>query len=213
VGRISIEDTMNPATTGRRWRVGAWALAFAPFLVLGACAPSVEMGPVGDSLAARKALEQALAEGPARAQIFGDPYGLDPARQDQLVTSAMGDGVAGAKARFSADPGVYGQDQPRLVVILNPMIETPSAEACRAPERIRTGAATDVLTLIAAFCDGENLINGARAEGEVHGPTDQRLKRMLWQTSGVLFPDNYQNEYGINLFPGFNLGFGGSFGF
>ena len=200
-------------TVGRQWRLGALALALAPLLLIAGCAPSVEVGPVGDSAAARKSLENALVDGPVRAEVFGDPYGLDPARQDQLVTSAMAEGVVGVKARFSADPGRYVQDQPRLVVILNPVVNVPSTEACRAPERIRTGAATDDLVLLAAFCDGDQLINGARAEGAVAGPTDQRLKRMLWQTSGVLFPDNYRNEYGVNLIPGLNVGFGGSFGF
>lgn len=191
----------------------ASAAAIAVFAVLAGCAPSVEVGPTGDAGEARKRLEQALPDGPVRAQIFGDPYGLDPRRQDQLVAGAIGAGVQGVKARFSPDPGLYGADQPRLVVVLNPKIEAPSAEACRAPERIRTGPAAGELILLAAFCDGERLLNGARAEGEVSGPTDQRLKRMLWQTAGVLFPDNYRNEYGINLIPGLNIGFGGSFGF
>ncbi len=188
-------------------------VAAAILVVLASCAPSVEVGPTGDAGEARKRLEQALPDGPVRAQIFGDPYGLDPNRQDQLVAGAMGAGIQGVKARFSPDPGLYGADQPRLVVVLNPKIEAPSAEACRAPERIRTGPAAGELILLAAFCDGERLLNGARAEGEVSGPADQRLKRMLWQTAGVLFPDNYRNEYGINLIPGLNIGFGGSFGF
>lgn len=169
---------------------------------------------MGDSAEARELLEQALVDGAVRAQIFGDPYGLDPARQDGLVTAAFGEGVQGVKARFSADPGIFSDDQPRLVVILNPKADPPSAEACRAPERIRTGPASDDgLIVLAAFCDGEQLINGARAEGDIDGPTDQRLKRLFWQTSGVLFPDNYRNEYGIDLIPGLNIGLGGSFGF
>ncbi len=171
------------------------------------------MGPIGDAGEARQVLEQALEAGPVRAQIFGDPYGLDPARQERLVAGAFGDGVQGVEARFTADPGLFAESQPRLVVILNPAVDPPSREACRAPERIRTGPATEELTLLAAFCDGDRLINGARAEGDVAGPTDQRLKRMLWQTAGVLFPDNYRNEYGIDLIPGLDIGIGGSFGF
>ena len=64
--------------------------------------------------------------------------------------------------------------------------------------------------MLAAFCEGERLINSARADGDVSGPTDKRLKRMLWQTAGVLFPDNYRNEYGLDLIPGLNIGLGGS---
>ncbi len=181
--------------------------------VLISCAPNVEIGPVGDAAAARKVLEVALDEGPVRAQIFGDPYGLDPARQETMVTGAFGQGIQGIKARFSADPGLYGNDQPRLVVILNPRSDPPSADACKAPERIRTSAATEDLVLLAAFCDGPQLINGARAESQIDGPADQRLMRMFWQTAGVLFPDNYRNEYGIDIVPGLNIGLGGSFGF
>jgi hypothetical protein len=168
---------------------------------------------VGDAGAARELLETALSDGPVRAQIFGDPYGLDPARQENLVAGAFGQGIQGVTARFSADPGLYGGDQPRLVVILNPSSDPPSAEACKAPERIRTTSASDDLVLLAAFCDGPQLINGARAESAIDGPADQRLVRMFWQTAGVLFPDNYRNEYGINIIPGLNIGLGGSFGF
>lgn len=182
-------------------------------LWLAACAPSVEVGPVGDGAAARALLEESLGKGPVRAEIFGDPYGLDPARQEQMVTSAFGDGIQGIKARFSADPGLYGAEQPRLVVVLNPRMEPPTAEACRAPERIRTGPATEAIVMLAAFCAGDELINSARAEGDVQGPADQRLKRLFWQTAGVLFPDNYQNEYGVNIIPGLDLSIGGSFGF
>lgn len=177
------------------------------------CGPDVSIGPVGDSSAARDTLADALKSGPVRAQIFGDPYGLDPARQDILVASAIGDGVQGIKARFTADPGLYGGEQPRLVVILNPQADPPTSQACHGPEQIRTAPATDELTLLAAFCQGDNLINAARADGAVTGPTDQRLKRLLWQTGGVLFPDNYEQTYGLDLIPGVNIGIGGSFGF
>ncbi len=187
--------------------------ALALLIVAGCASSSVEVGPTGDAVDARKRLEQALADGPVRLQIFGDPYGLDPQRQDRLIAGAMGEGVQGVKVRFSPDPGLYGADQPRLVVILNPQIDAPSAEICRGPERIRTGPAAEALILLAGFCDGERLLNSARADGDVDGPTDQRLKRMLWQTSGVLFPDNYRNEYGVDLIPGLNIGLGGSFGF
>jgi hypothetical protein len=148
-----------------------------------------------------------------RAQIFGDPYGLDPARQDVLVASAIGEGVQGIKARFSADPGRFAGEQPRLVVILNPQADPPSAHACSRPEQIRTTSANDQLRLLAAFCEGDVLINAARAEGTVSGPADQRLKRMLWQVGGVLFPDDYERNYGLDLIPGVNIGIGGSFGF
>ena len=199
-----------PRHSGRS--LTALAVMLAGSVVL-SCAPKVEVGPVGDASAARKVLEAALDDGPVRAQIFGDPYGLDPARQETLVTGAFGQGVQGIKARFSADPGLYGGDQPRLVVILNPRSDPPSAEACKAPERIRTSAAADDLVLLAAFCDGPQLIKGARAESQIDGPADQRLMRMFWQTAGVLFPDNYRNEYGIDIVPGLNIGLGGSFGF
>lgn len=182
-------------------------------LTIAGCAPDVAVGPVGDAGAARQLLEATLAEGPVRAQIFGDPYGLDPARQERMVTSAFGDGIQGLDARFSADPGLYAADQPRLVVILNPRSDPPVAEACRAPERIRTSPATDELILLAAFCEGNEPVNSARAESAITGPADGRLNRMFWQTAGVLFPDNYANEYGIDIIPGLNIGIGGSFGF
>lgn len=182
-------------------------------LALAGCGPDVKLGPTGDSAAARDRLADALQDGPVRAQIFGDPYGLDPARQDTLITSAIGDGVQGIKARFSADPGLYGAEQPRLVVILNPQSDLSASSTCSRPEQVRTTSATDELKIIAAFCEGDVLINTARADGTVSGPADQRLKRLLWQTGGVLFPDDYSETYGIDLIPGLNIGLGGSFGF
>ncbi len=182
-------------------------------LTMVACGPNVGVGPVGDGDAARQALAATLENGRVRAQIFGDPYGLDPARQDALVANGIADGVQGIKARFTADPGLAAARQPRLVVILNPQSEPPSSEVCRAPEQIRTAPATNDLTLLAAFCDGDEPLNTAHAQSKVSGPTDQRLKRLLWQTGGVLFPDDYERTYGIDLIPGVDIGIGGSFGF
>lgn len=180
---------------------------------LAGCAPSVNVGPIGDSTAARNNLIVALENGPVRAQIFGDPYGLDPARQDILIASAIGDGVQGIKARFSADPGLYATEQPRLVVILNPQADPSPTTTCGRPEQVRTVPANEELSLIAAFCQGDTLINAVRADGDVSGPSDQRLKRLLWQTGGALFPDDYEQTYGVDLIPGVNIGVGGSFGF
>ena len=182
-------------------------------LILVGCGSQVDVAPLGDVAAARERLETALVEGPVRAQIFGDPYGMDPARQERLVTNAFGEGVQGVKARFTADPGLYAAEQPRLVVVLNPRSDPPSTAACQAPERIRTGPAFDQLLVLAVFCEGEQVVDGARAEAEISGPSDQRLKRLLWRTAGALFPDNYENEYGLDLIPGVDVGIGGSFGF
>lgn len=181
--------------------------------VLAGCAPDVSVGPVGDGTAARDLLIRALEKGPVRAQIFGDPYGLDPARQDILIASGIGDGVQGIDARFSADPGLYAGDQPSLVVILNPQIDPPPSKACNGPEQIRTTPPAEEIIVLAAFCQDGSLINAARADATVSGPTDQRLKRLLWQTGAVLFPDDYEQSYGIDIIPGINVGVGGSFGF
>lgn len=197
----------------KHWHARSLTFSLGLLILAGCGGPKVDIGPVGDASAAREVLEDLLLDGPVRAQIFGDPYGLDPARQEQLVTAGFGDGIQGVNARFSADPGLYSAAEPRLVVILNPKSEPPTAEACRAPERIRTGPATEELILLAAFCEGDQLVNSARAQSDIAGPTDQRLKRMFWQTAGVMFPDNYRNEYGVDIIPGLNIGFGGSFGF
>ena len=181
--------------------------------ILSACGPDVSVGPVGDGTAARDLLITALEKGPVRAQVFGDPYGLDPARQDILVASNIGDGVQGIDARFSADPGLYADDQPILVVILNPQISPPPSKACSGPEQIRTTPPGEEIAVLAAFCQNGKLINAARADATISGPTDQRLKRLLWQTGAVLFPDDYEQSYGVDIIPGVNVGVGGSFGF
>jgi hypothetical protein len=182
-------------------------------LLAAGCSPDFSVGPVGDSGAARERLSAALAEGPVRARIFGDPFGLDPDRQDILVTSAIADGVTGLTVRFSTDPGVAPRPEPHLVVLLNPVTDLPAKLACEAPEQVRTGPGRSALFILAAFCEDQVLINAARGSSPLDGPTDPRLKRLFWQTGAVLFPDDYEQTYGIDLIPGLDIGLGGSFGF
>jgi hypothetical protein len=145
--------------------------------------------------------------------VFGDPFGLEPARQDVLVTTAIADGVEGINVRFTADRTRAAAEEPHLVVVLNPVTEPVGKTLCDAPEQIRTTSLRGKLVAVAALCDHEDLINAVRGESLVNGPTDQRVKRLLWQLGGLLFPDDYADTYGTNIIPGVRVGIEGSFGF
>jgi hypothetical protein len=63
---------------------------------------------------------------------------------------------------------------------------------------------------MAAFCDGGRHVADATGEAAGSGPAEAR--RLVWRTTGRLFPDDYADTYGFNLF-GLRVGLSGAFGF
>jgi hypothetical protein len=182
-------------------------------VVLAGCAQGpTRTGAPGED--ARRALAESRSAGPIRAVVQGNPFGMDEARRDALVTSAMAEGVAGLGVRFTTGADQAAAPEPHLVVILNPAADVPAADACRAPESLRTLPADESLSVLAAFCRGDETLEAVREQDRVAGPTDRNFERLLWRTSAALFPDDYWDNYGFGFLPrGIDLGVGGSFGF
>jgi hypothetical protein len=160
---------------------------------------------------ARRAL--AAAERPVLMALVGNPFEMDQARLSALVSNELARGVTGMSTAFTTSAERAAAPEPHLVVVLNPAHEPPPAALCLTPETIPTGPAGEQFQILAAFCRGDQVLNTARTEAAVGGPTDQRFRRLLWRTSSALFPDDYAETYGFGILPRWlDFGVGGSFG-
>lgn len=183
-----------------------WTASLAG-LVLFACA-AVEpdlLGPFpADAAAARGRLVEAHRAGPVRIEVYNAPRGLPPAR----VASLAAMGVSGLSVRFAVEDA---PPQPRLVLRFG----GGEADAlCTAPE-VEPEPGTEVgapLRLVAAFCDGRTAI--AALTGIAAGPDAAAVERLVWRTTDRLFPDDYEDRYGLRLFGDrIRIGLSGEFGF
>jgi len=199
-----------PPACPRRGGRGAWlSVCLIGNLLLPGCAQEPVPGQE-----ARRVLAEARETGAIRTVVVGNPFGMDPARRDALVSEAMAEGVPGLEVRFTTYPDQAGAPEPHLVVVLNPAGDLPPPAACRAPETVRTAPASETLRVLAVFCQGDQVIDAVREEERVAGPTDHNFQRVLWRTAAALFPDDYWDNYGFGILPrGIDLGIGGSFGF
>ena len=160
---------------------------------------------------ARRAL--AAAEEPVLMTLVGNPFQIDQARLQALVSNELARGVTGMSAAFTSSAERAAAPEPHLVVVLNPVNEPALAALCLAPETIPTAPADEQVQVLAAFCRGDQVLNAARTEAVVAGPTDQSFRRLLWRTSDALFPDDYAETYGFGILPRWlDFGVGGSFG-
>lgn len=174
-----------------------------------ACCTSGE--PPNGANEARRAL--VAAPKPVRMVLVGNPFEMDQARQNALVTSEMALGITGMSAEFTTSAERAAAPEPHVVVVLNPVSEPTPDVLCGAPEGIRTAPASGQLQVLAAFCRGDQLINATRTEGTVRGPTDHSFRRLLWRTASSLFPDDYAETYGFGILPRWlDFGVGGSVG-
>ena len=160
---------------------------------------------------ARRAL--AAAEEPVLVTVFGNPFAMDEARLNALISAELAEGISGMSAQFTTAPERAAAPEPRVVAVLNPLSEPAPETLCAAPDAIATGPATQVLRILAALCHGDQALGVARTEDAVAGPTDQRFRRLLWRTAKTLFPDDYEETYGFGILPRWlDLGIGGSIG-
>lgn len=163
---------------------------------------------VGDT---RQVLAERTEQGPVLAAVIGNPFGMDEGRLDRMVTDAMAAGITGMSVDFTTDPAQAVAAEPRLVVLLNPAADPTGSAACRNPALVQTLPGGDQLRVLAAFCEGANALGSVETQDTVSGPTDRRFQRLLWRTSGALFPDDYAETYGFGLLPN-SFDFGGWFG-
>ena len=212
---VPIRPDPSPARLPRALaggRRGLCACLLGGLLLAGCAQDTTSTRAPGED--ARRTLAEARSAGAIRTVVLGNPFGMDEARRDALVTAAMAEGVAGLDVRFTTYPDQAAAPEPHLVVVLNPAADLPAAAACRAPETLRTLPANESLSVLAAFCQGDEMLEAVREQERVAGPTDRNFERLLWRTSAALFPDDYWDNYGFGLLPrGIDLGIGGSFGF
>ena len=176
--------------------------------LLAGCAPGTGPDARND---ARRVL--AAAEEPVLMALVGNPFDMDQARLSVLVGSELARGVTGMRTAFTSSAERAAAPEPHLVVVLNPVNEPVPAALCLTPETVRTGPADEQVHILAAFCRGEQVLNAARTEAVVGGPTDQSFRRLLWRTSSALFPDDYAETYGFGFLPRWlDFGVGDSFG-
>jgi hypothetical protein len=160
---------------------------------------------------ARQAL--AAAAEPVLMTVVGNPFAMDEARLEALISTELAAGISGMSTQFTTSPERAAAPDPRAVVVLNPLSEPAPGTLCVAPDTIATAPATDRLRIVAAFCEGDQVLGLARTEDAVASPTDQRFRRLLWRTATTLFPDDYEQTYGFGILPRWlDFGLGGSFG-
>jgi hypothetical protein len=171
----------------------------AALALLAGCArePPVEVGPGGSPAEARRQLALAAARGPVPIRVL---RALERPTEPEVAALAAS-GVSGLRVRFTADREQVGG---RLVMALDGLAEPDRICADPPPAIAQPGA-----PLLAAWCDGEAVVARVRAPGG----TDPVLReRLVWRASARLFPDDYADTYGWNLF-GLRVTIGGSFGF
>lgn len=185
-----------------------WSLVILVGLLLFGCGRGADVDARNQ---ARRALE--AAKEPVLLTQVGNPFEMDQARLNSLISNEMAAGVSGMSTRFTTSPGAAAAPEPHLVVILDPLSEPAPNTLCAAPESVATGAASEQLRIVAAFCEGDQVLGATRAEGAVSGPTDQRFRRLLWRTANQVFPDDYEETYGFGILPrSIDFGLGGMFG-
>jgi hypothetical protein len=177
--------------------------------LVGCAAPTpVRPGPEADTGAARALLAEAAAAGPVRLEANALPATRGGALTERGVESAAARGVRGLDVRFAQPPEASGPA--RLLLLFDPPPGPRPTQACNAaelPAPLPTGLP---LRLRAVFCNGGGYV--ADAEATASGRTRGEVERLIWRTTGALFPDDYPDSYGVDLF-GHRVGFSGSFGF
>lgn len=184
------------------------AVALGCFLIA-ACADPREPPPSP----ARQALAEIAREGPVLALIYGQPFALDEATRDALVTEELARGIQGLQASFTTDPARAVTTDPRLVVVLNPVGDPAASLACTEPDRIATAPSQGELAVLAVFCRGDEPLGVAREQAAAGDLASRPPRRMLWRTAAQVFPDDYWQGYGFDIIPGIDIGVGGTFGF
>lgn len=170
------------------------ALLSCALLVLAACTalpPSVE----GDPGAARRQLETAADAGPVPVIVREAPQNIAP----EMVAAALARGVRGLDVRFAPHDRV----QPNAVAVS--FAKVSPASLCRGDV---DAPAEPILLLV--WCGRDGAVAAVELPLPSMAPSD--VERSLWRGASRLFPDDYADRYGLDLF-GLRVGIGASIGF
>jgi len=188
-------------------RTARWPVVMLGSALLVGCA----WGDPGNRVSARRAL--ADAKEPVLMSVVGNPFAMDQARLNALTTAELGAGVTGMRRQFTVSAERAAAPEPRVVTVFNPLSDPDPDLLCMAPDGITTEPGIAPVRVMAAFCQGNQVLGVTRTESVVSGPTDQRFRRLLWRTASTLFPDDYEETYGFGILPRWlDFGLGGSIG-
>ncbi len=175
-----------------------WRGVTIAFISLGlsACAsdPLLDTSSTEDVRLARTLLSDAVQEGPVYLDTNLPP---EPLTVEDIATLAAR-GVPALSVTFTADQAQAGSSDYRLALRFVDKAALIDVDPCTAPATTSPPQAGFV-GLAAGFCEGDNRI--AEVAGPAGGPNVDDTRRLIWRTTQTLFPDDYEQTYGLrNLF-------------
>lgn len=173
-----------------------WLLLLLCAACAGLALPEVE----GEPAAARVQLAAAAASGPVPVIVRDAPPTVDP----DLVAAALARGVRGLEVRF--EPA--GRVRPAAVVV--EFAQALPDQLCRSELAPSDRAAAAEPALLLVWCGDEEAVASVGLPLTSTAPAE--IERALARAAARLFPDDYAERYGIDLF-GLRIGIGASVGF
>jgi hypothetical protein len=181
-------------------------------LAVAACAaPTVRLGSDADPRAARRLLQEAAAKGAVRLEVNGPPRAADGTLNVPEIAEQAARGVQGLAVRFVDVPDAAAGSAWLILVFDPPPGGLRPRLACGA-DALPPPAPEGPLRLQAVFCESGAAVADATAATD--GRTRADAERLIWRTTGRLFPDDYPETYGFDLFGRrAGIGLGGTFGY
>ncbi|HET6469371.1 MAG TPA: hypothetical protein VFG43_13440 [Geminicoccaceae bacterium] len=177
-------------------------------LVACAAEPALRTTPESSYAAARRLLVERAAAGPVQVEIERPPAALGaagPARQE--IARLAAEGVRGLRPTLTPEP-VPG---PTLVLAFDTSPVVSGTAVCAGERPPLVPAPPGEVRLRAVFCDGGLPVAETLGVAEA---SPAAVERLIWRSTALLFPDDYPERYGFNLFGDrLRFGLGGSFGF
>lgn len=135
----------------------------------------------------------------AKVEIFGNPFGGDPAALADAVTAAMRGRSMGLNTRFTTTPNDTARPGYRLAFVFNPVGHGPQGRVCRQPLAVEPPQAGPPYKLYveAAFCDGDGDFTAARGWLDAAtGLSDPNMRHLIGDLTHTLFPPAERDSCG-----------------
>lgn len=158
----------------------------------GCSTASVTLGPDSDPRVARELLTTAARTGPVRLEVNTLPQASDGDLSVAEVANQAARGIQGANVSFDPSPAASGSA--RLLLLFDPPADIAVRHTCVAAT-LPAPVPSDPTKLRALFCDGTTFI--ADASATAGDDTVAQLRRLVWRTTGSLFPDDYEHTFGL----------------
>lgn len=131
-------------------------------------------------------LTHAGKDGPILAEVFGNPFGMEPAAFGSLVRDRLPDGVMGRVLTFTGNENQAPSPNIRIAVVFGALTNVPGRRLCEGnPPELTFNP--DKLTVRAVLCaDGELLSDAEGWARNLEGPNDRRFRRLLGDLARAL---------------------------